>query len=88
MTHRNNEWSIDKHIPVALILAILVQTGVGVWWASGVNSLVNANTVRISKLERRADENSVLTERIIRLEVRQESANELLIRIENKLSGK
>lgn len=82
----SDDWSIDKHIPIALILAILAQTGVGVWWASSVNSLVNVNTDRITKLERRADENTLLTERIIRLEVKQENANELLIRIEKKLS--
>lgn len=32
---------IDKHIPVAVILAIIIQTCGAIWWASRVESRIN-----------------------------------------------
>jgi cell division protein FtsB len=42
------QWHLDKKVPVAIIFAILVQTAGAVWWASGI-------TVRMSQIERRMD---------------------------------
>lgn len=33
-------WHLDKRIPLALIGAILVQTGAAFWWASSINERV------------------------------------------------
>lgn len=27
-------WHLDKRVPVALIVTIMIQTGAGVWWAA------------------------------------------------------
>lgn len=35
-------WHLDKRIPLALIGAILVQTGAAFWWASSVNERVTS----------------------------------------------
>jgi ABC-type transporter Mla maintaining outer membrane lipid asymmetry ATPase subunit MlaF len=34
-------WHLDRRVPVALILSILLQTGAGFWWASSINERVN-----------------------------------------------
>lgn len=34
MAERAEPWHLDKRIPIALILAILVQSIAGVWWLS------------------------------------------------------
>ncbi len=36
----NENWHVDKKIPLALIGAIIVQTGAAFWWASSVNEKV------------------------------------------------
>lgn len=35
-------WHLDKRIPLALIGAILVQTGAAFWWASSINERVTS----------------------------------------------
>ena len=44
-------WRIDKHVPVALLLAIAVQTGTGVWWAASISSNVASVQQRVDRLE-------------------------------------
>ena len=34
-------WRLDKKVPLALILTIIGQTGVFIWWASSLNERVN-----------------------------------------------
>lgn len=36
----SENWHLDKRIPLALIGAILIQTGTAVWWAGSVNQKV------------------------------------------------
>lgn len=31
-------WHVGREIPIALIIALLIQTGGGVWWASNMSS--------------------------------------------------
>ncbi|CAN0382271.1 unnamed protein product [Phaeothamnion confervicola] len=41
MNHPLNEpWHLDKQIPLALISAILIQTGAAFWWASSISERV------------------------------------------------
>lgn len=82
------KWHVDKTIPIAIILSIFAQTAGAVWWASKVNSTVNSNTSRIAKLEIAMEANQQITERLVRVEVRQESANDMLSKIVEKLYGK
>lgn len=39
-TRWREPWHLDKRIPLALIGAILVQTGAAFWWASSINERV------------------------------------------------
>lgn len=44
-------WRLDKHIPVALLVALAMQTAAAVWWSATVNANLNAMEQRVSKLE-------------------------------------
>ena len=35
------DWHLDKKVPIALILMLLVQCGTFIWWASGLSERVN-----------------------------------------------
>lgn len=39
---REKHWTVDRRVPLALILAMFGQTGGLVWWASGINQRVSA----------------------------------------------
>lgn len=38
----NGPWHLDKRIPIALIMSILMQTGAAFWWASSVSERVTS----------------------------------------------
>jgi len=42
-----NHWQLDKRVPVALMLAVFIQSLTAVWWAANV-------TARIEFIERRS----------------------------------
>jgi len=44
----DQQWHLDKRVPVAIIFAILLQSMGGVWWASSLNE-------RTAQIERRLD---------------------------------
>jgi Tfp pilus assembly protein PilO len=44
----DEQWHLDKRVPVAIIFAILIQTAGAVWWASNM-------TERMDQIERRMD---------------------------------
>jgi hypothetical protein len=83
--NRRSNWVIDKHVPLALILAILVQTMGAFWWASRVQATIENNAVRIAKLESLALDINRLSERQVRLEVQNENVEKILNRIEEKI---
>ena len=74
----DGRWHLDKKVPIALIVAILIQTGTGVWWLSSINS-------RVVSLEARTAASSDQPGRIIRVETQIENMNTLMRRIEEKL---
>ena len=45
-------WHLDKRIPIALILAIILQVAGAVYWASKMESRIEANTSRIEVVDR------------------------------------
>lgn len=71
-------WRLDKHIPLALIATIIVQTAAIVWWASGID-------IRVDHLEQKQMEQNVIPERITRVETEINSMRGDLKRIDNKL---
>jgi hypothetical protein len=71
-------WSFDRRIPVMLILALGVQTGVALVWAGEAHE-------RFLHLERQVERNAELSDRTLRVEERLSAAVESLARIEAKL---
>jgi hypothetical protein len=62
----DKHWHLDKRVPLALIFAILVQTGAALWWAAGVNA-------RVEQLERQVIGSAPHVERIVRLETKMDA---------------
>lgn len=46
------QWHLDKRVPIALIIAIILQVGGAVYWASKMESRIEANTTRIEIVDR------------------------------------
>lgn len=52
MATNNQGWRIDKHIPVAVIIAIAVQTAGVIWWASDLSTRIDIlERFRIEQLQ-------------------------------------
>lgn len=72
-------WHLDRRVPLALIVTIVLQTAGAFWWAATI-------TTRVAALEeaqqRRIDDH----DRITRLEANQTHMLEALRRIEQRLS--
>jgi hypothetical protein len=60
-----SHWTLDRRVPLALILALILQTGGLVWWASSLSERVNT-------LERRAEATAPQGDRLTRVEVKLE----------------
>lgn len=69
-----------KRVPVALIVALAVQTVGGLVWAGGA-------AARIGALEQRVDEQRLVAERLARLEEQGAATRQALERIERRLEG-
>lgn len=74
----SENWHLDKRVPLALILTIVVQTVGFVWYEAQQNAQVKMNTRNIASMSTNAD-------RILRLEANAEFQTETLKRIETKL---
>lgn len=51
------QWHLDKRVPIALILAIFVQSSGGFWWASAMNTRMEQVERRLENFASRAAEN-------------------------------
>jgi Tfp pilus assembly protein PilO len=47
----DGKWHLDKRVPVAIIVTMLVQFGGLVWWVSSQSKTIEHHTVAIAKLE-------------------------------------
>lgn len=69
---QKESWHLDKQIPVALVVTILAQGALGLWWVSGLNSQVQIHERRINKIEswneKQADSLNAVVERLARIE--------------------
>lgn len=43
-------WHLDKRVPVAIIVTIMLQTMGVIWWAASTQAQTNANTAAIANL--------------------------------------
>ncbi len=71
-------WRIDRHVPVALVLTIVLQTGAALMWSG-------AAAERLSALEVRSARTDEVIERTARLEEQSKAMRASLMRIEGKL---
>lgn len=73
-------WHLDKRIPIAIILAIAVQSGAGIWWAASVDG-------RVTSLERQVQTSAPDRERLTRVEVRLEGVQSGISEIKTLLQA-
>lgn len=66
-------YTIDKRVPVAVVIMILVQSAAAVWWASRIDNVTNHHEQRLFKVESDLREVRENNERLVKLEVRQEN---------------
>jgi type II secretory pathway component PulL len=62
----DQQWRIDRHIPIALIFAVMLQTAAATWWASGI-------TIQVAQLERQAASTMPQGERLVKVETKVDS---------------
>ncbi|HEX7777121.1 MAG TPA: hypothetical protein VF449_11410 [Parvibaculum sp.] len=74
----NAGWKLDRHIPVALVVTILLQTGAALTWSG-------AAAERLDTLEARSARTDEVVERTARLEEQSNAMRASLARIEEKL---
>ena len=73
-----NNWHLDKRVPIVLVLTIFLQTvGIGIW--------IGSIGQRVTSLEQSATYSRDNQNRIVRLEATAEGQSESLRRIEQKL---
>jgi Tfp pilus assembly protein PilO len=80
----DSRWRIDKHIPVPMLVALLIQTFVVVWM---VSSKLTEQTERLGTYDRRisAIEAYRLSERVAVMESQMSDIRALLLRVDAKL---
>ncbi len=92
----NENWHLDKKVPIAIILAIVVQTCALVWWAAKLDARVSTLEVHDGDQQRFLEASTKLSderwelinrerERTTRLEEKMSAAVDVLRRIEQKL---
>ena len=71
-------WALDRRVPVAVIVTIVLQSAAALLWAGAANE-------RLQHLEERTERFGELVERTARLEEQAKAANAALGRIEERL---
>jgi len=69
---RDKHWHLDRKVPIALILALILQTTGAIWWASN-------QATRLDAVERWQIDNKTTAERLVRVET-------ILERIDRRLA--
>lgn len=76
-----SHWSLDKRIPLALILAMVIQFGMAMVFITNVKAQGDENAKRIAYLE-----SQHVSERMAGLEAEAKATNSLLIRLDATVS--
>lgn len=71
-------WHLDRKVPIAVIVTIMLQTGAIIWWAAGASE-------RITALERQAAAAGPQSERLTRVETKLEAVTEGITEIKTIL---
>lgn len=85
-----SQWKLDRHVPLAMIGAILLQSAVAIWWAASFSATttgrLDASDSRVTALERTTDRTTLslvpMSERLVRLEVQLGTVKETTDKIE------
>ncbi|WP_425995541.1 hypothetical protein [Caulobacter sp. DWR1-3-2b1] len=78
MTTTPNRWRLDRHISVALIVAVALQAATALMWAGRASA-------RIDEMQSRLSAQAPVAERLARLEEQASATRASLDRIEAKL---
>lgn len=73
-------WHLDKGIPISVIVTLIAQAVVVVWWFSNLSQQVENTEQRIAAIESQR-----VSERLTALESQMLDSKTSLVRIENKL---
>lgn len=76
---------IDKRVPVAMLIALVAQTGGIVWWAASISAaqsqaLIDARRIEL-RVERIEGERDDIKTRVIRIEEKLSTQNDTLLEI-------
>lgn len=75
-----DRWKLDKHVPIAIILAILAQGTMGIWWVSGLQHSVQDHEKRLAVYEA-----TKISERMAVVESQITASRELQLEMNKKL---
>ena len=75
-------WHLDRRVPIALIVAIIMQTSAGIWWVANVEARIVSNERAITTIQNDAKDGP---SRLARIEVQLESIRSTLLRVENRI---
>jgi hypothetical protein len=75
-------WTLDRRVPIAIILSLIIQTLGAVWWAASFSASMEA---RVNSLEATNEAKSNLGERMASVEAQLGFINGAVARIENKI---
>lgn len=79
MANSQQRWQIDRHIPLALIVTIMMQTGGAIWFAAKMDSRVEVLEQQSSITKQMLDRMESMNARLVRIEtlVELKKANEV-----------
>ena len=83
----SESWHLDKRVPVALIITIMMQTVAAVWWAASLSARVDALERDWARFSAVVNRLRVQEDRAARVDVRLEALYGRLERIERKLDA-
>ncbi|CAB4171512.1 hypothetical protein UFOVP1349_36 [uncultured Caudovirales phage] len=63
---QDQQWHLDKKVPLALIVTLVLQSGTFIWWAAKADN-------RLDNLERISAISSPQIERIVKIETKMDS---------------
>lgn len=86
---REDKWSLDKHIPVALILGLVMQTAGFVWYTAQFTANIENRIIVLEKQQVSQGESfKTMPEKVARLEAQQQFTNLMLSEVLSELKGK
>ncbi len=77
----DRHWHLDKRVPIALIVTIVIQTGGMAWWASNLST-------RVDLLEKQHTSITPNVERIVRLETQIEAIRDGIAELKLLMRGR